>query len=88
MQTYKSNKILSEWLNNIVRGRLVYQMSTASESQKRNPAAPNLVKSISIWIWIHTEGPKADFKNVILDPSAVLQMYEFYIINVVECKSL
>ena len=36
MQTYKSNKILSEWLNNIVRGRLVYQMSAAPESQKRN----------------------------------------------------
>ena len=36
MQTYKSNKILSEWLNNIVRGRLVYQMSAALESQKRN----------------------------------------------------
>ena len=26
-----------------------------------NAVAPNLVKSISIWIWIHTEGPKADF---------------------------
>ena len=86
MLRHKSNKILSEWLNNIVRGRLVYQMSAALESQ--NAVAPNLVKSISIWIWIHTEGPKADFKNVILDPSAVLQMYEFYIINVVECKSL
>ena len=36
--------------------------STALESQKRmiNAVAPNLVKSISIWIWIHTEGPKAD----------------------------
>ena len=33
---HKSNKILSEWLNNIVRGRLVYQMSAAPESQKRN----------------------------------------------------
>ena len=75
MQTYKSNKILSEWLNNIVRGRLVYQMGAAS--QKRNPVAPNLVKSISIWIWIHKEGPKAIFKNVILDPSAVVQMYVF-----------
>ena len=32
----KSNKILSEWLNNIVRGRLMYQMSAAPESQKRN----------------------------------------------------
>ena len=36
MQTYKSNKILSEWLNTIVRGRLMYQMSAALESQKRN----------------------------------------------------
>ena len=26
-----------------------------------NAVAPNLIKSISIWIWIHTEGPKADF---------------------------
>ena len=34
--THKSNKILSWWLNNIGRGRLVYQMSTAPESQKRN----------------------------------------------------
>ena len=32
----ESNKILSEWLNNIVRGRLMYQMSTARESQKQN----------------------------------------------------
>ena len=75
MQTYKSNKILSEWLNNIVRGRRVYQMSSALESQ--NAVAPNLVKSISIWIWIHTEGPKAIFKNVILDPLAVVHMYVF-----------
>ena len=36
MQTYKSNKIPPEWLNNIVRGRLVYQMSAALESKKRN----------------------------------------------------
>ena len=37
------------------------------------------------------EGPKADFKNVILDPSDVAQMYVqlyFYIINMVECKHL
>ena len=33
---HKSNKILSEWLNNIVRGKVVYQMSAAPESQKRN----------------------------------------------------
>ena len=33
---HKSNKILSELLNNIGRGRLVFQMSTAPESQKRN----------------------------------------------------
>ena len=46
MQTYKSNKILSKRLNNIVRGRLVYEMSNAPESQ--NAVAPNLVKSISI----------------------------------------
>ena len=32
----ESNKILSEWLNNIVRGRLMYQMSAAPESQKQN----------------------------------------------------
>ena len=36
MLIHKSNKILSEWLNNIVRGRLVYQMSAPPESQKRN----------------------------------------------------
>ena len=36
MQTYKRNKILSEWLNNIVRGKLVYQVSAALESQKLN----------------------------------------------------
>ena len=32
----ESNKILSEWLNNIVHGRLMYQMSAAPESQKQN----------------------------------------------------
>ena len=46
----KCNKILSAWLNDIVRDRLVYQMSAAPESHKRNDnaVAPNLVKSISI----------------------------------------
>ena len=43
-------QILFEWLNNIVRGRLVYQMSAAMESKNEmiNAVAPNLVKSISI----------------------------------------
>ena len=36
MLRHKSNKILYEWLNNTVRGRLVYQMSAALESLKRN----------------------------------------------------
>ena len=43
-------QILFERLNNIVRGRLVYQMSAAMESKNEmiNAVAPNLVKSISI----------------------------------------
>ena len=63
MQTHESNKILAEWLNNIVRGRLVYQMSAALESQKRNDKRGGAEFSkIDISMnWIHTEGPKADF---------------------------
>ena len=60
---------------NIVRGRLVYQMSAALESQ--NGEAPNLVKSISIWIGSTRRVQRPIFKNVILDPSAVVQMYVF-----------
>ena len=33
----------------------------SGKNEMINAVAPYLVKSISIWIWIHTEGPKADF---------------------------
>ena len=71
MQTYKSNKILSEWLNNTVRGRLMYQMSTAPESQKRNDKRGGAkFNKINVNMNLDPHGwSKGRFlKNVILDP--------------------
>ena len=44
-----------------------------------NAVAPNLVKSILIWIWIHTEGSKADFLKC--DPRSLLRWEIYFLLT-------
>ena len=87
---HKSNKTLC-WLNKIVRGRLVYQMSAALESQKRNDKRDGaLFRKIDINMSLDPHGgSRGRFLRMW---SCILKvlfrcMY-FYVINMLECMRL